>query len=84
MIVFTGFIFVALATSYGDVLPMLHRVGTRQVYGFSDILKVLLCRDPCSENRRNWYVNQMKTFIGIMSILQIFIFIIEVHLRFLS
>ena len=29
-------------------------------------------------------MNQMKTFIGIMSILQIFIFIIEVHLRFLS
>ena len=26
-------------------------------------------------------MNQMKTFIGIISILQIFIFIIEVHLR---
>mmetsp|Transcript_27483 Transcript_27483/g.72567 ORF Transcript_27483/g.72567 Transcript_27483/m.72567 type:complete len:224 (+) Transcript_27483:380-1051(+) len=36
--------------------------------------------DPCSENRRNWYVNQMKTFIGIISIIQIFIFIIEVSL----
>lgn len=36
--------------------------------------------DPCSENRRTWYVSQMKTFIGIISILQIFIFIIEVHL----
>jgi len=36
--------------------------------------------DPCSENRRNWYVSQMQTFIGIISIVEIVIFIIEVVL----
>ena len=36
--------------------------------------------DPCSQNRRNWYVAQMQTFIGIITILQILIFILEVAL----
>lgn len=36
--------------------------------------------DPCSQNRRNWYVAQMQTFIGIITILQILVFILEVAL----
>ncbi len=41
---------------------------------------LLQISDPCSQNRRNWYVAQMQTFIGIITILQILVFILEVAL----
>mmetsp|Transcript_28529 Transcript_28529/g.66684 ORF Transcript_28529/g.66684 Transcript_28529/m.66684 type:complete len:346 (-) Transcript_28529:55-1092(-) len=36
--------------------------------------------DPCSENRRNWYVQQLQTFIGIISVLQVAVFCVELML----
>mmetsp|Transcript_51031 Transcript_51031/g.119979 ORF Transcript_51031/g.119979 Transcript_51031/m.119979 type:complete len:346 (+) Transcript_51031:2-1039(+) len=36
--------------------------------------------DPCSSNRREWYLAQMQTFIGIITIVQVIFFIIEVAL----
>lgn len=36
--------------------------------------------DPCSDNRRRWYTDQLQTFIGVISMLQIIVFCVELML----
>jgi len=36
--------------------------------------------NPCSENRQKWYLSQLQTFIGIITMLQVLVFVIEVAL----